>query len=163
MYCYNHLRNVWVKKVLNSLNDFMCGHLNNSLDEIAPELRVSPNFITFARALDKEFSICTNYPKGHGGLFRQWMKVNHPGEQLWHVERAASGARQDVAYMAALTIFWNRHYCIDFLDEILTYGDAGAKDKILESNLWILLSSVKMVAVAQLLSILHIAIIMPIR
>ena len=27
--------------------DFMLGHLNDSLDEIAPELRVSPNFITF--------------------------------------------------------------------------------------------------------------------
>ena len=53
MYCYNHLRNVWVKKVLNLLNDFMCGHLNDSLDEIAPELCVSPNFITFARAKTK--------------------------------------------------------------------------------------------------------------
>jgi hypothetical protein len=148
MYCYNHLRNVWVKNVLNLLNDFMHCHLNNSLDEIAPELHVSPNLITFARAFDKEFSLCTNYPKGHGRLFRQWMKVNHPGELLWHVERAASGGRQDVASMAALAIFWNRHYCIDFLDEILTYGDAGAKDNILANNLWILLSSVEMVAVA---------------
>jgi hypothetical protein len=34
------------------------------------------------------------------------------------------------------------------LDEILTYGDAGAKDNILANNLWILLSSVEMVAVA---------------
>ncbi len=61
MYCYNHLRNVWVKNVLNLLNDFMRGHLNESLDEIAPELRVSPNFITFARAFDKEFSLCANW------------------------------------------------------------------------------------------------------
>jgi hypothetical protein len=71
MYCYNHLWNVWVKYVLNSWNDFMRGHLNDSLDEIAPELRVSPNFITFARAFDKEFSLCANYPKGHGGLWRR--------------------------------------------------------------------------------------------
>jgi hypothetical protein len=93
------------QNVLNSLNDFMHGHLNDSLDEIAPELCVSPNFITFARAFDKEFSLCANYPKGHRGLFRQLMKVNHPGELLWHVERVASGGRQDVASMAALAIF----------------------------------------------------------
>ncbi len=41
MYCYNYLQNVWVKNVLNLLNDFIHGHLNVSLDEIAPELRVS--------------------------------------------------------------------------------------------------------------------------
>jgi hypothetical protein len=126
----------------------MRGHLNNSLDEIAPELRVSPNFITFAWAFDKEFSLCTNYPKGHRGLFRQWMKANHPGELLWHVEHAASGGRQGVASMAAFAIFWNRHYCIDFLDEILMYRDTGAKDNILANHFWILLSSVEMVAVA---------------
>jgi hypothetical protein len=73
--------------------------------------------------------------KGHGELFRQWMKVNHPGELLLHVEHAASGGRQDVASMAALAIFWNRYYCIDFLDEILTYQDTGAKDNILANNL----------------------------
>ncbi len=97
-------KNVWVKNVLNLLNDFMHGHLNDSLDEIAPELRVSPNFITFARAFDKEFHLCANYPKGHGGLFRQWMKVNHPGELLWHVERAASGGRQDMIYGCSCNI-----------------------------------------------------------
>jgi len=92
------------------------------------------------------------------------MKVNHPGELLWHVKRAASGGRQDMASMTVLAIFWNRPYCcIDSLDEILTYGDAGAKDNILANNLWILLSSVEMVAVARLWSILHIAIIMSIR
>ena len=42
-----------------------------------------------------------------------------------------------MASMAAFAIFWNRHYCIDFLDVILTYGDAGAKDNILVNNLWI--------------------------
>ena len=114
-----------------------------------------PTLSHFARAFDKEFSLCANYPKGHGGLFRQWMKVNHPGERLLHVERAASGGRQDVASMAVLAIFWNRHYCIDFLDEILTFGDAGAMDNILANNLWILLSSVEMVGVARLWSILR--------
>ena len=51
LFCHNHLRNVWVKNVLFSSNDFMRGLLHDSLDKIAEELRVSPNFLTFARAL----------------------------------------------------------------------------------------------------------------
>ncbi len=42
LYCVNHLQNVWVKNVLFSLNDLMRGHLFDSLEEIADELRVNP-------------------------------------------------------------------------------------------------------------------------
>ena len=103
--CHNHLRNVWVKNILNSLTGFLRGVLHDTLDDIAPELRVSPGFDGFARAFDKEFSLCANYPKGHGELFLMWMKENHPGELLLHVECAASGERMDVFSMAALAIF----------------------------------------------------------
>ena len=161
MFCHNHLRNVWVKNVLDSLTDFMRAHLNDSLDEIAPELRVSPSFISLARAFDKMFSLCANYPKGMGEAFRQWMKLNHSGELLFHVERAASGGRQDIASMAAMAIFWNKNYCIEFLDEMISY--CGKHENILARNLMILLSSVEINAVSRLWSILHIAIVMPIR
>ena len=159
--CHNHLRNVWVKNVLSALTDFMRAHLQDSLDEIAPELRVSPNFISFARAFDKMFSLCANYPKGMGEVFLMWMRENHTGELLFHVERAASGGRQDIASMAAPAIYWNRNYCIDFLDEMITY--CGKEDNILAGNLFVLLSSVDMVALSRLWSILHLAIIMPMR
>ena len=68
--CHNHLRNVWVKNVLESLTEFLRAHLSDSLDEIAPELRVLSGCISFARAFDKMFSLCSNYPKGWGKLFR---------------------------------------------------------------------------------------------
>ena len=38
LFCHNHLRNVWVKNVLSSLNEFMHAHLYDSLDKIADEL-----------------------------------------------------------------------------------------------------------------------------
>jgi len=76
----------------------MRAHLYDSLDEIAEELRVPPRFILLARAIDKEFSLCANYTKGHGAIFQEWMKDNHPGELLLYVERALSGGRQDIAY-----------------------------------------------------------------
>ena len=103
--CHNHLRNVWVKNVLKSLTEFLRAHLHGSLDEIAPELCVSPGFIGFAGAFDKMFSLCANYPKGMGEVFRQWMKDFHSGELLFHVERAVSGGCQDIASMVAMAIY----------------------------------------------------------
>ena len=110
----NHLRNVWVKNVLGALSEFLKAHLHDSLDEIAPEVRVSPGFVSFARAFDKMFSLYANYPKGWGKIFRQWMKDKHRGKLHFHVERAVSDGRQDIASMAAMAMFWNRNYCVDF-------------------------------------------------
>ena len=100
---------MWVKNILHSLNNFLCAHLHDSLNEIAPEFRVSPSFICLARAFDKEFSLTANYPKGHGEIFGQWMKENHKGELLFHVERAVKGGRQDIASMAAMAMYWNHN------------------------------------------------------
>ena len=52
IFCHNHLCSVWVKNVLDSLTDFLRGHLNDSLDEIAPKLCVSPGFTSLARAFE---------------------------------------------------------------------------------------------------------------
>jgi hypothetical protein len=93
LFCWNHLRNVHVKNVLEALTNFLKAHFSDSLETIAPEFRVSPGFISFARAFDKMFSLCANYPKGWGEIFRQWMKENHSGELLFSVERAVSGGR----------------------------------------------------------------------
>jgi hypothetical protein len=161
LYCYNHLRNVWVKNVLLSLNDFLRAHLHDSLDEIAPEFRVSASFIALARAFDKEFSLTANYPKGHGEIFNQWMKETHPGELLFHVERAVKGGRQDVASMAAMAMYWNRNYCLEFMEDMLRL--CGKEDNILINNLFFLLGSVEIIAATRLWSILHVSIVMPIR
>ena len=99
----------------------MRAHLLDSLEDIDDELRVSPNFMTFARAIDKEFSLCANYPKGHGAIFQEWMINNHSGELLFHVERALSGGRQDVVSMAAPAIYWNRNYFVEFLDDMIFF------------------------------------------
>ena len=69
--------------------------LEDSLDEIDPQLRVSSGMDGILRACDKEFSLCTNYPKSRGDLFNTWMKENYPGVLLLHVERA-TGSRQDL-------------------------------------------------------------------
>jgi len=97
--CMHHLRNVWFgavfgaveKKITKELNI----HLRASLNEIDPNLRVTASMSAIIRAVDKEFSLSANYPKGHGNLFQEWMREYHPGVLLMHVERAA-GSRQDL-------------------------------------------------------------------
>ena len=88
MFCHNHLRNVSVKNVLDSLTEFLREHLNDSLDKVSPELRVSPRFMSLAHSFDKIFSICANYFKDLGEVFCQWVMDNHSGELLFHLDRA---------------------------------------------------------------------------
>ena len=131
MFLHNHLPNVWVKNVLDSLNELLRAHLNDILDKVAPELRVSPVSMYRARAFDKRFNICAKYPKGLGEVFCQWMMNNNSGELIFHVERTESGGRQDVASMSEIEIFWNREYCAEFLDDMISY--CGNSEKYLHA------------------------------
>ena len=121
MFFHYHLRNVWLKNVLDSLNEFLRAYINDSLDKSAPELSVSPGFMSLFSAFDKKISLCENYPKGLAEVFFQWMMDNHYCELLFHAERAAYGGRQDVASMAAMAIFWNINHCVEFLYEMIIY------------------------------------------
>ena len=60
--------------------------------------------------------------------------------------------------MAAMEIFWNRNYCVEFLDDMISYY--GKSENILVRNLMILIYSVDIIAVSRLWYIMHIAIVM---
>ena len=116
--CWNHMRNVWFGNMENAITKHLNNMLRSSLDEIEPRLRVSALMSAIIRAIDKEFSLSANYPKGHGELFLQWMRTNYPGEFLLHVERAA-GSRQDLCTEGSLPIYMNYPYYVEFLDVML--------------------------------------------
>ena len=63
--CMNHLRNVWFGGVEKSLTKHLNQMLRSSLDEIDTNLRVSLSISAVIWAIDKEFSLSANYPKGH--------------------------------------------------------------------------------------------------
>ena len=161
MPCHHHLRNTHVNAVLIETTKVVREITKESLAKFDKDSRVSPDFMSMVRAFDKEFSLCANYPKGHGALFLQWMKEHHPKELFMHVERAATGKRHDIVAMAALAILWNRQYCVEFLHELLFFSEKS--ENILSWSLWATLSSLEMAAVARLWSIFHITIIMPER
>jgi hypothetical protein len=57
-------------------------------------------------------------------------------------------------------VLMNLRYYVEFLDWRLT---CAVKDDLLQSSLYITLQSVEMVALLQVLSILHIAVSLPVR
>ena len=77
------------------------------LDAIDLRYQVSTMFDAVLRAVDKEFSLPANYPKGHDAMFLHWPKLNHLGASLVHVERS-SGSRQDLAAEGVAAVYWNR-------------------------------------------------------
>jgi hypothetical protein len=161
--CMNHLRNVWIGGMEKALAKYLNALLRSSLDEIDPTIRVTTSITAIIRAIDKEFSLSANYPKGHGELFLEWIRENHPGVLLFHVERA-SGSRQDLCTEGSMAVFMNYPYYVEFLDEQLRkVKQSNQQASILQQNLFVALTSVEMIALARLLSILHISIFMPFR
>eukprot|EP00957_Ditylum_brightwellii_P194764 14835637-Ditylum_brightwellii.AAC.1 len=58
-------------------------------------------------AIDKEFSLPANYPKGHGNKSKTWLLKHHPGALLVPIT-CATGSRQDLAVISAASVYWNR-------------------------------------------------------
>ena len=84
--CHHYLlRNVWIKGMELSVSSYLRVIVTDSLEKIPPELRVTCVYSAIARAWDKFFSLCANYPKGQGEHFAAWLRVNKPGTPLYHV------------------------------------------------------------------------------
>jgi hypothetical protein len=159
----NHLRNVWFGGMEKTLTRELNLHLCASLDEIDPKLRVTTSMSAIIRAVDKEFSLSANYPKGHGELFLEWTREYYPGVLLLHVEHAA-GSRQDLCTEGSMAIYLNYPYYVEFLDMMLHKhhcGNSNDKASILQTNLFVALTSEEMIALSCLLSIFHISVCVP--
>jgi len=158
--CWHHLRCIWIGAGLK--------HLDTYLTDLVPEvndihflLRISTSIEKHLIAIEKEFGATANYAKGHGGRFIAWMKRYHPGALLFPVLRVTAGARQDSGTEGAIVAFMNRKYYIQFLNQDLS---AKTKDhSILQKNLYIVLRSLEMIASFRMLSIIHVAIVLPHR
>ena len=105
--CHHHLRNVWIEAVNKRLSSYLNEVLARDLSNIDFRLRVSTMFDAVLRAVDKEFSLPANYPKGHGDMFQHWLRHHHPGALLVPVQRTAR-SRQDTAAEGAAAVYWNR-------------------------------------------------------
>ena len=71
----------------NTLSALLGNTMREELDEIDLWLRVSTGIESVLLAVNKEFSLCANYPKGHRELFHKWIDTYHPGALLLHIKR----------------------------------------------------------------------------
>ena len=156
----NHLRCVWCKAVEKEVATALKEMVMDTMDEIAPEGRVSCVFSAFACAFDKVFCLSANYPKGKGEDFAEYMKEKYESVLLFHVE-GAQGSRHDLSFMAAPAIYMNRWHCLTYALYLLRIPKK--QDNILLRNLIVIMTSVEMIAVSRLFSIMYISIILPMR
>jgi len=133
--CHNDMCNIWIKAVTHQLTSYLNKVLADDLNDVDWRLRITTVFDGILRAVDKEFSLPANYPKGHGDMFKHWLLKFHPGAVLVPVTHT-TGSRQDLATEGAAAVYWNRRYYVEFLDECLR----GCNDNILQENLFIVLT-----------------------
>ena len=91
---------MWINRVAKDVDKNMSEFLEERLDGMLSFLQVSPDLAHAIHAFYKEFSLTTNYPKGHGEKFKSWMIKRYPKEFLMYDERA-TGSQQDIIIMGA--------------------------------------------------------------
>eukprot|EP00957_Ditylum_brightwellii_P209172 15360651-Ditylum_brightwellii.AAC.1 len=119
--------------------------LRNDLDTIDFYYRVSTMMKSVLCAIGKEFSLPDNYPKVHGDEFKTWLLKYHPGALIVPVTRV-TGSRQDLAVESAASVYWNQKYYAQFLDKCFYALDDDKKSIFQEENLFIILTSMEMIA-----------------
>ena len=85
------------------LSNLLGNTIREELYETESRLRVLASIKLVIFAVNKDFSLCANYPKGHGNLFRDCIETYHPGALLVHVERE-SGFFQYLDIEGALAV-----------------------------------------------------------
>ncbi len=105
--CHHHLRNVWIGAITKHLSKYLDKFLGSNISPISFRYCITTMMDGILRAVNKEFSLTDNYPKGHRDTFKHWLKKHHPGALLVALERA-TGHRQDLACEGDGVIYWNR-------------------------------------------------------
>ena len=156
--CHNHLRNTWMDHIETYMAGKLEEHLKNNLELIPLNLRVACRLSELLIQIDKEYNFSANYPKGHGDEFDDWLHRYFPGRRFLPVIRVCGGNRQDSAFEGALPVY-------NALDEMLkfTEGCLMSSKNLLQRSLFLSLGSLEIVALLRVASIVHVAIVLPMR
>lgn len=119
--------------------------LADDLSHFSSWERMTTDFDQLLRAVYKEFHHGGRYYKGKGAEFGSWMLEHHPSVCFIHVERA-EGGRQDLDFDAAVPIYFNRPYLVEYLHTLV---HSSNHSNILEDFLYTVLRSTQFVAMAR--------------
>jgi hypothetical protein len=107
----------------------------------------------------QEFHHGGRYYKGKGKEFHEWLLDRYPSAFVMHLERA-EGGRQDLAYDAAVPMYINRKYMVEFLHERL---DIAGHTNVLEDFLYIAHTKDEFIAMTRANAIIDLLIARPMR
>ena len=158
--CWKHLSNVWFVDVIKKLGKHLQDWMKTYLEQIHFSLRITTNIINLLRAVERYFGGNANYAKGKGAEFMNWVNFYHRTAYIYTVSWACGGSRQDIYVEGVIAVLMNVPYYMEFLIWRMRCGHVYG---IIERNVFMLLRSVEMIDFLCVLSILHIAVCMPLR
>ena len=141
--CWQHMRNIAANGVEMILEQEITQFLTNDLAIMPLHLRIQYGLTNLSRMIDKEINPRGDYAKGHGGDFWHFMATYHQGATWLSLIRVLGGTRQDASFEASLPIFMGRKFIVKYLHQTLC---ASVKENILQTNLFIVLECVEIIA-----------------
>ena len=100
-----------------------------------------------------------SYYKGKGRPYGYWLLTDHPTDFVIHFERA-EGGRYDLEYDAAIPMYINRKYIVEFLHPLVFGGDHS---NILEDFLYIAYTTLEFIAMVRANAIIDLLVSRPLR
>ena len=135
----------------HTLQRLFCGLSNNHYYHC-------PTFV--CSCIDKECNGTANYAKGHGDDCQDYRQRMHPSEVRIPITRTLGGTRHDAAFEACVANYYHRHEIVQWLIYNLALPN---NVNILQSALYLLLTSVEMIAQLRMGGIFFMSIIVPMR
>lgn len=114
VHCWNHIRNIFLKAMSTAQAAHVKSALSAELETFAGYERMSTDFDQMLRADYKEFHHGGRYYKGKGKEYAEFLRDKHSSAFVMLLERA-EGGRQDLDYDAAVAMFINVTYMVEFL------------------------------------------------
>ena len=158
-HCWQHIRNIFLAPMSAAMSQLLKHKLGDELDAFTAQERVHTDMGSLLRADYKEFHRGGRYYKGAGIEFWEDVRINHPSAFLVPFERA-DGGRQDLDFDAAIPMYINRKYIIDFLYPRVTSKNHS---NILESSIFVTHAKLEYVAFIRALAIVDLRIALPLH
>ena len=158
-HCWQHIRNIFLAPMATAMGNLLTEMLGDDLDAFTCQERVATDMGGLLRADYKEFHRGSRYYKGAGRAFWEWARDNHPTDFLVPFERA-DGGRQDLDFDAAVPMYMNRQYVVEFLTaRVLAKGHSN----ILEDSIFVTHTKLEYIAMIRASAIIDIRIALPLR
>jgi hypothetical protein len=159
VHCWQHIRNIFLAPMSSAMSTLLVEKLGDDLDAFNSQERISTSMAELLRADYKEFHRGCRYYKGAGLDFWGWVGDTHPTAFLIPFERA-DGGRQDLDFDAAVPIYINRKYMVQFIEPRVF---AKGHSNLLEDSIYVTHTKLEYLGMVRALAIVDLRIGRPLR